>query len=233
MPPSENNLKKTFAALALAALIPLASAHAATISFSNDKALTKTNWTDTLSFGKFDTSLGTLTSIRFDLSGLVEGNGRAESEDSEATTVTLTLASLLGLKRPDGSTLVVTNPVFSQVFSFAPSDDVLDFAGQSGGSTGTVRAGASDFFISTSASDFALFSGVGGGMINLGVNAIGTSNATGSGNLVSGFRTAAAANVKVSYDYTPFAEVPEPAGMTLILAGLGLLGLSRRRIAKR
>ncbi len=228
-------MKKTFAALALAAaLIPFASAHAAVISFSNDIALKKTNWTNMLSFGMFDSSLGTLNSIKFDLSGLVQGIGKAESDDEEATTFNLNLGSLLKLSRPDGSALVVTNPVFNQVFKFSASDGDIDFAGTSGGSTGTVTATATaaDFFVSTSASDFALFSALGGGQIGLALKATGASGATGSGNLSTIFQTWAAGSVKVTYDYTPVAvEVPEPASLATILAGLGLMGAVRRRRA--
>eukprot|EP01034_Spumella_vulgaris_P000858 gene858-1136_t len=83
-------LKKIFAALAVAAaLTPFASAQAATISFAESKSIATTNWTDFLSFGKFDTSLGTLTSIKFDLSGTVQGAGSAESLDAAASSVTL------------------------------------------------------------------------------------------------------------------------------------------------
>jgi predicted porin len=68
-------MKKTFAALALAAAFaPFASVHAATISYTDSKPTTTTNWTDVLSFAKFDSSLGTLTSIRFDLSGAVQAS---------------------------------------------------------------------------------------------------------------------------------------------------------------
>jgi len=226
-------MKKTFAALALAAaFLPLAAAQAATVSYTDSKALTTTNWTDALSFSKFDTNLGTLTAIRFDLSGVVEGVGNAESLDGSASTVKLSLGSLLGLTRPDNSTLVVTNPVFSQTFNFSAFDNTFDFGGTSGATTGSVSATGADFFVSSSASDFALFSALGGGTINLGLNAIGNSSGTGSGNLITQFNTAASGVAKVTYTYAPTVAVPEPASLALVFGGLGLLGVTRRRNKK-
>jgi len=224
-------MKKTYAALALAAaFLPFATAQAATLSYTDSAALATTNWVDTLSFSKFDTSLGTLTSIRFDLSGVVQGVGNAESLDSSGSNVTLSLGSLLSLTRPDNSTLVVTNPVFSQTFNFSAFDGAIDFAGTSGGSTGSVSATGSNFFVSGSASDFALFSALGGGTINLGLNAVGASNGNGSGNLITQFNTAASGVAKVTYTYTaPTADVPEPASLALVCGGLGLLGAACRR----
>jgi hypothetical protein len=226
-------MKKTFAALAIAAaFLPLAAAQAATVSYTDSMALTTTNWTDALSFSKFDTSLGTLTAIRFDLSGVVQGVGNAESLDGSASTVKLSLGSLLGLTRPDNSTLVVTNPVFSQTFNFSAFDSTFDFSGTSGATTGSVSATGADFFVSSSASDFALFSALGGGTIKLGLNAVGNSSGTGSGNLITQFNTAASGVAKVSYMYTPMATVPEPASLALVFGGLGLLGATRRRNKK-
>ena len=227
-------MKKIFAALAIAAaLTPFTSAQAATISFSDSKAMATTNWTDVLSFSKFDTSLGTLTSIKFDLSGAVQGSGNAESLDAAASDVSLSLGALLGLTRPDGSTLVVTNPLFSQVFNFSAFDGSINFGGTSGGSTGTVSANGANFFVSSSASDFSLFSALGGGTINLGLNAVGNSSGTGAGNLVTQFNTAAAGNVVVTYTYTSASAVPEPATLATLIAGLGLMGAVRRRSKKQ
>ena len=181
-----------------------------------------------MSFAKFDTSLGALTSIVFNLKGTVEGIGRAESEDNAASTVTLNLGSLLTLTRPDRSTLVVANPVFTRIFDFTAFDGDVDYAGTSGGSTGRQSSTASESFASRSHADFNLFSGPGSIMLNL--KAVGASSAEGAGNLDTKFQTFASGSGTVTYNYTDSA-IPEPASLGIMGLGLGILALTRRRRA--
>ncbi|MYM42135.1 choice-of-anchor E domain-containing protein [Duganella qianjiadongensis] len=227
-------MKKISIALAAAGLFgATGAAQADTISFSASKAETLTAWNDVLSFGKFNSNLGTLNSITFELGGTVTGSGRAESLDATASTVTLSLSSLLKLARPDGSTIVVTNPVFSNSYKLSGFDGAIDFAGTSGVVTGQVQSSHSESFTSLASNDFALFSQAGGGTINLKLGATGLSNGSGAGNLLSQFNTSAAGSVKVTYDYSAPAPVPEPETYAMLIGGLGLLGLVRRQAAKK
>ncbi|MGX9714327.1 choice-of-anchor E domain-containing protein [Janthinobacterium lividum] len=225
-------MQKSLIALAAAAMVgfgAMSSAQAATqtITFSADRALGATNWADTLGLGKFDSNLGTLTSIKFHLEGAVQGSGKAESLDASASDVTLSLASLLTLYRPDNSTLLVANPLFTQTFALSAFDGSIDFAGTSGANTGPRSSTGANSYTSGSASDFALFSSARGGLIQLGLNAVGSSTGSGSGNLLTQFQTAASGRVAVTYEY--ISAVPEPETYVMLLTGLALAGVMTRR----
>lgn len=228
-------MKKLTTALIFAGLFSAASVQAATIEFANTKAMTTTNWTDSLAIGKFDTTLGTLTSIQFVLTGGVSGVGKAESLDNSASNVMLNLGSVLTLTRPDSSTLVIANPLFSNTYSFTTFDGVIDFGGTSGTTTSTVFNSKTASFDSNSASDFGLFSSAGGGNVNLGLGATGASSGSGSGNLITQFNTLASGDVKVIYTYTAaVTAVPEPETYAMMLLGMGMVGaIARRRAAKK
>ena len=208
-------------------VLPCAQAVTHTVTYGAERALATTNWSDTMGLGKFDSNLGTLTSIKFHLEGAVQGSGRAESLDGGASDVTLSLGSLLTLYRPDYSTLLVANPVFTQTFALSAFDGSIDFAGTSGANTGPRSSTGSNAFTSGNASDFALFSSAGGGLIYLGLNAMGSSTGSGSGNLLTQFQTAASGRVEVTYEY--ISAVPEPETYVMLLTGLALAGVTARR----
>jgi hypothetical protein len=158
---------------------------------------------------KFDPALGTLQSIDITFTGSIVGSAQAESLDTSATTVTETFQGQIILTRPDLSTLGSVLPQAQFVDTFTSFDGTIDFAGTSGTSHMNVSATQTMTFSSPPpASDLALFTGPLGnpGTITLPVTAVGTSTATGSGNLITQFTQDASADVQVCYNY--IANVP-------------------------
>lgn len=214
-------------ALILAGVMAISgNVSAASVSFSDSSTLTPTNWTDTLSFSKFNPALGTLNSVTFKLTGNVSGSAGYESQDTSPTIVSLDLAALLTLMRPDTSTLVTSLPVANVIDNATAWDGTNDNAGTSGSTFSTLSASVTETASSSSAGDLALFTGP--GIINLDVFAKGTSSGNGGGNLTTQFVTNAAADVTVTYNYT--SPVPVPAAVWLFGSGLlGLVGVARHK----
>jgi len=221
-----NKTSALVGALILAGAMTLSSnVNAAVISQSDAIAMSNTNWSNTLSFNQFDSSLGTLDSVSFEITGVVAGDARYESMDSAPSTVTLSLEAMLELARPSGAPLVVVFPVVSVVATPGPFDTVIDWSGTSGGAYIGLTATLSNSASTTSAADLALFTGA--GTIDLGVSASAQSMGTGSGNLVTWFTTDASADVTVIYNYS---TVPVPAAAWLFGSGLlGLVGMARHK----
>lgn len=215
-------------AFGLALFAAPAVAQTQTVCFNGSLPLVATNWNNTVSVSKFDTALGTLQSINFVLSGNIQGSVKIESQDTAATVVTTNFQATLTLTRPDLSVLVVTVPLANFNDSLAASDGTLDFGGPSGVSHLGITANATNNVTSPPpASDLVLFSGPAGspGNIVLPVTAVGSSVATGSGNLITQFMTSADAQVQVCYTYVvntpPTFGPPTPTCGSTLMATAG------------
>jgi len=181
-----------------------------------------TNWASVISINKFDPNLGTLNSIKFEIDGYVSGTSRFENLGPSPSTVTTTLKAVINLKRADNSLIAQVAPAVVKVDNATGFDGTIDFGGTSGRTHSGLLGSASATKTSPPpASDLVLFTGP--GTINLKVDATGSSSGSGSGNVIYWFTTFAAADVKVTYDYTPPYVVPEPS--TLLLIGSGMASI--------
>jgi hypothetical protein len=216
-------MKKILVCSAIA-LAMSGAANAASISFSDSFGLADTNWSQALNLSRFDSSLGTLTSVIFSYGGQVDSAIRFESLDAAPATVSGNTSGNLIFDDPIFDTLNIASSQSQAVGAF---DGAIDFGGTSGFDFGTITGTASDSL--TLISGFAPYTGLGTFAIN--VDATGLSNVSGAGNLVSVINTQARADITVTYNYDeappPPPPVPEPAVLGLI--GLGLAGLGFRK----
>ena len=217
--------KMTKIALASAALLVGVNASAAqsyTVT-SNTVAFSKAG-SGTLDLTKFNTTLGTLTSVEVNLFSDLNTTVKVENTSKNSpSTITANVSSTL--KLPTLSQTVVASGTY--VFNEAKYDLVRDFGGTSGGvhtfpgSTFNATATYSD------APTLALFSGV--GLAHLGLDATTASSVVGtSGNTSSLVLPSFDSYAKVTYTYTA-APVPEPETYAMLLAGLGLVGFAARK----
>ena len=195
-----------------------------------------------LTFNKFNTALGTLNSVTVTVVLNKTGGSYAVDNDS-ATAGTITLnhnvvGSLsvisggVGLIRNDFSSIGASGTLTA---ASSLSDQAV--AATTGDSASTFNAtGLGDYVIfnpadtSTSNSgtvaSFAQSSYEGTGSFVLGLGATQSISASGLGGLQQAFTVSSVSgDVTVTYNYT--AAVPEPA--SALLGGLGLLALLRRR----
>jgi len=211
------------------ALSPVA-VNAATISFTDSVPVTSTGWNLSVTLDKFDNSLGTLTGITFELTGEVSGQARYESEDLSPALVSLDLQATINL---DGSglglgSIVQVLPVANVTENATAFDGSFDFGGTSGGTFPGLSETATDTGVIAPA-NFALFiAAPGDTTFSLDVDATGSSTGSGGGNLTTNFTTNASAEVTVTYTYTS-NDIPEPATLALISAGLAGVGFVRSR----
>lgn len=217
-------IKLLGALLALGVLTTSNLAFGASYSVNDSLPSTITNWNDFLTVAKFNPALGTLTQVNIFLDGDVSGTAKYESQDGSASVISLNLQATITLQKPDLSFLVDVVPLANVVDNATAFDGIIDFGGTSGNTFNNLSGNASDSVSLTTPVDLALFTGP--GSISFPAAAVGSSNATGAGNLISQFSSFAGAGVEVEYIYDE-AVVPEPA--TLALTSLALLGLALNR----
>jgi hypothetical protein len=165
--------------------------------------LTPTNWTQSLTFDRFDPNLGVLLSIEFSLSAQAEGSIGVESLDQAPSTAVTEFQATVELRRPGGTAILVAQPGETFTDDLATFDGVVDFMGPSGETHGPLAVDETTAGTSTDPADFALFTGPAGnpGSIDLPAEALGTSSATGPGNVLLQYQTSAAVDVEVCYIY--------------------------------
>jgi hypothetical protein len=224
-------LKKNVIGLAgipalLVFLFAVGSTSGNTVTYDATFGPTQTNWgmgtgvypSVNLSVPKFSPGLGTLTQVEITLHGQATGTAKFESKDTAASTVTTNLSAKVVVKRPDGTDFIVVVPLASTSDNVTAFDGVIDFGGTSGRTYTNLSGQASESkTLMSGNADFAMF--IGNDMIVLPAYAQGTSNSTGSGNLMTSFRTLAQADVTVTYTFIPIPAPQAAAG------GLGLLAL--------
>jgi hypothetical protein len=170
--------------------------------FTGSIPITPTNWSSSVTVPKFDPNLGTLQSVTVSITANSTGSARAESLDSAPSVVSLTFQNVVAVQRPDNTLLVAASPQVNFLDNLSAYDGVLDFGGTSGVSHLNLAVSATNSVtVPPPAGDLALFTGP--GTITLPVAAIGTSSASGAGNLIAQFTSAAGADVQVCYLYLP------------------------------
>lgn len=214
------------ALIALTLLAGTSAAMAQSVTYSGSQPLTSTNWgTFAVALPQFDnTATGpffgfNLTGVTLTVSGTVQGDVRLESLDAAAASLTYNLAASVTFAGPGGASAVAL-PVASGAFAATAFDASVDFGGSSGISLLNLTNS------NTASSTPGSFAGyIGSGSVPLTIGAVGTSSASGAGNIISSFATDASAEYRIVYTYE---AIPTPAAATLLGLG-GLVAFRRRR----
>lgn len=215
------NLNKIAQALFVAGCLVSATASAATQTFtSNVVASTQTDLAAELNFAQFNASLGTLTSVKFDLFADVSGKVDLTNYNDAAITVPVSLSVNVWLNRPDHSTLVLFSaPLLNQ-------DATIDGNGTLTLSNAYTLSNSASY---NGAGDLSLFTGNGSVATLFAAKAFTQANGDG---VESDFLTKVGGYGKVTYTYNA-APVPEPETYGMLLAGLALVGVAAKRKSRK
>ncbi len=216
------------AATTLAGIVATSGvANAASLSYTSSSNYEFTDIIDsTLSVQKFDSSLGTLQSVKIEFTGDILGNAGFENRSPTPSQTTVNLTSEFSLQLNNQS-LLALNPQYTSSYQVAKYDGVTDYNGTSGKTLSNLTAtqsGTQSFTDTTFLQSF-----IGTGNIDFLFSAIANSLVTGSGNMRSYIDTYAKAGIKVTYDYEEIKSVPESSTTLGIGLIAGLFLLSQRK----
>ncbi|MRW89132.1 choice-of-anchor E domain-containing protein [Duganella sp. FT80W] len=216
-------LKKLSQALLVGCCFVAASASAtvitvmAPIATSNSIDVQDTNWSDFLSFVKFDSSLGTLQSVKLDLYSDVVGGIDVTNYNASSVKISTDLSATIALQRnPSDNLVLLTAPLFSGQVEVAAGANYTD------SNSYTAHADATYTDVAT----LALFSAPGGGTLSTVITANGGTLADMTG-VDATFTTQAGGHGSITYSY--IAAVPEPETYGMLLLGLGMMGVVAKR----
>ena len=217
---NKNIMAAGIAALALSS----GFAQAASVSYETSVATQLTNFKKDVGIQKFDSALGTLTSVDFFMSGDVVGSMSYENMSVSSALTTGTLSATVFLSAPTVTTtpLVAVVPLANKADNLSAFDGLMNFGGTSGRTYTDLHGHAEGSSSFTNSSILSLFTGQGFLQAILGASA--TSVSSGSGNMISYFSTMAGGLARVTYNYTPAAGIGSTSGSTPVPAAIWLFG---------
>jgi len=207
-------------------MVAAGTARANSVTYTDNFGLMNGNWYGNFTLPQFNSSLGTLTEVDFSVDGSVLGNATVTNTQGAPEDITTNIAANLYLKNPGGSSnIVLSSPDWTTTDSAVGAGDSVTHSYEAASDTET------NSYTSSNGTKFTQFIGVGN--ITLPVTAKNATGASATGGGVNAsLSSQSAADVVVTYDYTPATPVvPEPATMGAVLAAgaIGLGSLLRRR----